>query len=88
MRHNREHSAIGGEGQTRGPGVVEGRNVQGSRGYPLEFKAAFWLVAVFTFVSFLLWISLPADHRAVEVLERTWPPLLTGFAGLVFGKLA
>ena len=63
------------------------RTVQAGREYSFEFKVAFWLVAIFTVVTFVLWLGLPADHRAVPVLERTWPPLLTGFAGLVFGKL-
>ena len=58
------------------------------REYALEFKVAFWLVATFTVVSFLLWIALPGEHWAVPVFERTWPPLLTGFAGPVFGKLS
>ena len=57
------------------------------RGYSFEYKAAFWLVAAFTVVAFLLWLTLPDSHRAVDVLENVWPPLLTGFAGLVFGKL-
>ena len=56
------------------------------RRYSFEFRVAFWLVATFTVVSFILWITLPDDHRAVDVLERTWPPILVGFAGLVFGK--
>ena len=60
----------------------------GERGYPFEFKVTFWMVAGFTMLSFLLWLTLPADHRAVPVLERTWPSLLTGFAGLVMGKLS
>ncbi len=60
----------------------------GIRGYPFEFKAAFWMVAAFTIVSFVLWLALPGEHRAVPMLERIWPPLLTGFAGLVFGKLS
>jgi hypothetical protein len=58
------------------------------RSYPFEFKIIFWLVACFTVLSFLLWLVLPAEHRAIPLLERTWPPLLTGFAGLVFGKLS
>ena len=61
---------------------------QGECEYSFEFKVAFWMVATVTVVSFILWIALPGEHRAIEVLERTWPPLLTGFAGLVFGKLA
>ena len=58
------------------------------QGYTFEFRVAFWLVAAFTVAAFVLWLGLPADHRALPVLERTWPPLLTGFAGMVFGKLA
>ena len=50
-------------------------------------SAAFWLVAGFTLVSFLLWLALPEGHRAVPVLECTWPALLTSFVALVFGKL-
>lgn len=46
------------------------------------------MVAAFTIVSFVLWLALPGEHRAVPMLERIWPPLLTGFAGLVFGKLS
>ena len=56
--------------------------------YTFEFRVAFWLVAAFTVVTFILWLALPGYHRAVPVLERTWPPLLTGFAGMVFGKLS
>ena len=66
---------------------MSGPGVPGERGYTFEFKVAFWLVAGFTLVSFLLWLALPGDHRAVPVLERTWPPLLTSFVALVFGKL-
>ena len=62
--------------------------VHGGRGYSFEFKVAFWLVATFTVVTFVLWIALPTDHRVLPVLERTWPPLLGGFAGLVFGKMS
>lgn len=61
---------------------------QDRSGFPFEFRVAFYLVATFTIVSFILWLTLPGDHRSVPVLERTWPPLLTGFAGMVFGKLS
>ena len=63
-------------------------SVQDGREYTFEFKVAFWLVATFMVASFILWLALPGAHRAIPVLERTWPPLLTGFAGLVFGKLS
>jgi hypothetical protein len=66
---------------------MAGHTKQPVRGYSFEFKAAFWLVAAFTVVAFLLWVTLPDSHRAVDVLEKVWPPLLTGFAGMVFGKL-
>ena len=66
-------------------GPAEGPEEQG---YTFEFRMAFWLVAAFTIAAFVLWLGLPGDHRALPVLERTWPPLLTGFAGMVFGKLA
>ena len=75
-------------GETGPPlGLVEGCSAHAVREYTFEFKAAFWMVAAFTVVTFALWMALPADHRALPVLERTWPPL-AGFAGLVFGKLA
>ncbi len=64
------------------------RSVPDGCAYTFEFKTAFWLVAIFTFVTFVLWLALPDEHRALPVLERTWPPLLAGFAGLVFGKLS
>ena len=66
-------------------GPVKGPEEQG---YTFEFRVAFWLVAAFTIAAFVLWVGLPGDHRALPVLERTWPPLLTGSAGMVFGKLA
>ena len=58
------------------------------REYSYEFRVAFWVVVAFAVISFALWVSLPEGHRAVEALERTWPMLLTGFAGMVFAKLA
>ena len=67
---------------------MAGPGIQDERGYSFEFKVAFWLVAAFTIVSFVLWLALPGGHRAVPILEGTWPPLLTAFAGLVFGKLS
>ena len=67
---------------------MAGVGVPDERGYSFEFKVAFWLVAAVTVVSFVLWLALPGGHRAVPILEGTWPPLLTGFAGLVFGKLS
>ena len=57
------------------------------RGYSCEFRVAFWLVVAFTIASFVLWISLPDGHRAVQALERTWPMLLAGFTGMVFAKV-
>ena len=67
---------------------VNARGVYDERDFTFYFSITFWLVVCFLVVSFLLWLSLPAGHRAVPILERTWPPLLTGFAGLVFGRLA
>ena len=64
------------------------RSVRGGREYSFEFRVAFWLVAAFTILSFVLWIALPGEHRAVPVLARTWPLLMTSFTGLVFGKLS
>jgi len=61
---------------------------QDEQQFSFYFSVAFWLVVFFLVVSFVLWLTLPSDHRAVEVLERTWPPLLAGFSGLVFGKLS
>ena len=61
---------------------------QSEHGFSFEFRIAFWLVAAFTVVAFILWLALPGDHRAIPILERTWPSLLTGFAGMVFGKLS
>ena len=58
------------------------------REYSLYFKVAFWLVVGFLVISFILWLALPEGHRAIPVLERTWPPLLSAFVGLVFGKLS
>ena len=67
---------------------MKGTGSQGYQVHPAEFRVAFWMVAAFTVAAFVLWLALPGGHRAVPILERTWPPLLTGFAGLVFGKLA
>ena len=60
------------------PGLVEGCSAHAVREYTFEFKAAFWMVAAFTVVTFTvvtfaLWMALPADHRALPVLERSWP---------------
>lgn len=65
-----------------GPGAYDEQE------FTFYFSITFWLVVCFLVVSFLLWLSLPEGHRAVHILEHTWPPLLTGFAGLVFGHLA
>ena len=62
--------------------------VRDGREYSFEFKVAFWLVATFMVATFILWLALPGSHRAVPVLECTWPALLTGFTGLVLGKLS
>ncbi len=56
--------------------------------FSFYFKVAFWLVVLFLVISFVLWLLLPVEHRSLPVLERTWPPLLSGFTGLVFGKLS
>ena len=76
------------EGDGRPSPRVNGRRAYDEREFTFYFSITFWLVVGFLIVSFLLWLSLPMEHRAVPVLERTWPPLLTGFAGLVFGRLA
>jgi hypothetical protein len=66
---------------------VRVRSARDEREFSFYFSVTFSLVVCFLVVCFLLWVSLPGDHRAIPVLERTWPPLLAGFAGLVFGRL-
>ena len=58
------------------------------RQYSFEVKVVFWLVVAFFWLSFLLWLLLPDQHRAIPILARTWPPLLASFVGLVIGKLS
>ena len=69
------------------PSIKAGNKLE-ERVYHFELKVTFWLVAGFTILSFLLWLTLPVDHRAGPVLERTWTSLLTGFAGLVMVRLS
>ena len=58
------------------------------RQYSFEVKVVFWLVVAFFWLSFLLWLLLPDQHREIPILARTWPPLLASFGGLVIGKFS